>query len=116
MAAYGTQRQSLLGALHTTALTEPADPIEVEKMSSYLWPMNTTPNDISALVALRQLATVTGTHAPSLFRLLRALTAFGVFDEVVPGRFTLTPIGDGVRADAPHSLRDAVLMWCSENY
>jgi hypothetical protein len=94
-------------------------------MSSYPWPTTTPSTDISAPVALRQLAggpraadelaTVTSTHAPSLFRLLRALTAFGVFEEVAPGRFALTPIGDGLRADALHSLRDAVVMWGSEN-
>lgn len=66
--------------------------------------------------AADELAALTGTHTPSLFRLLRALTAFGVFDEVAPGRFALTPIGDGLRADALHSLRDAVVMWGSENF
>jgi hypothetical protein len=63
-----------------------------------------------------ELARATGAHAPSLFRLLRALAAFDVFDEIAPGQFALTPMGACLRADAPNSLRDAVLMWGSEHF
>jgi hypothetical protein len=63
-----------------------------------------------------ELAQATGTHAPSLFRLLRALAAFAVLDEVVPGQFALTPVGACLQADAPNSLRDAVLMWGSAHF
>ncbi len=39
----------------------------------------------------KELATATGTHAPALHRVLRALASFGVFAEDDSGRFVLTP-------------------------
>jgi hypothetical protein len=51
-----------------------------------------------------ELAAATETHADSLYRLLRALAAAGVFEEQ-PGRtFASTPLGEGLRTDAPQSL------------
>jgi hypothetical protein len=44
------------------------------------------PKDIS------ELARVTAADEDSLYRLLRALTGFGVFSEIEPGRFELTPV------------------------
>jgi hypothetical protein len=66
-------------------------------------------------MSAEELARVAGAHGPSLRRLLRALAAFGVFDEVEPGRFALTAMGACLRADAADSMREAVLMWGSEN-
>lgn len=66
--------------------------------------------------AAEEVARASGAHAPSLFRLLRALAAYGVLDEVAPGQFGLTPMGACLRADAPNSLRDAMLMWGSEHF
>ena len=63
-----------------------------------------------------ELAEATGTHASSLYRLLRALAAFGVFDEVEQDRFTLTPLSACLRADAPDGIRSLVLMYGSENF
>ena len=57
-----------------------------------------------------ELAEATGTHAPSLFRLLRALASVGVFAEGDGRRFELTPRADRLRADAPGSLRDLAIM------
>ena len=37
------------------------------------------------------LANATGTHAPTLYRILRALASVGVFAEETDGRFGLTP-------------------------
>ena len=49
-----------------------------------------------------QLAGPTGTHAPSLYRLLRTLCAYGLFAEDGERRFALTalsePLRTGVRA------------------
>jgi hypothetical protein len=53
------------------------------------------------------LAESTGAHRPSLYRILRALASEGVFSEVEPGRFALTPVGELLRADHPNSMRDA---------
>src|SRR5689334_19021504 len=49
------------------------------------------------------LASETGTHAPSLHRLLRALASIGVVEERKPGCFALTPLGSQLRTDAPRS-------------
>src|ERR671937_247339 len=54
-------------------------------------------------VASIELAEATGTHGPSLERLLRALVSFGVLSEPEAGRFGLTPLGELLRSDVPHS-------------
>ena len=53
------------------------------------------------------LAEATGSHAPSLRRALRALACKGIFAEVEPGLFALTPIAGPLRSDHPLSLRGA---------
>jgi hypothetical protein len=57
------------------------------------------------------LAQLTGTHAPSLRRLLRMLASMGVFTEDAQGRFGLTALGASLRADVPESARSRVLMF-----
>jgi O-methyltransferase domain/Dimerisation domain len=52
------------------------------------------------------LATETGTHAQSLYRMLRALTAFGIFEETEPRKFSLTAMGAQLRSDVPGSVRN----------
>jgi hypothetical protein len=51
------------------------------------------------------LAGETGTHGPTLYRVLRALAGFGVFSESAEGRFSLTPMGELLRSDIPGSMR-----------
>lgn len=51
------------------------------------------------------LAAATGLHARSLYRMLRALAGAGIFAEDNEKRFSLTPLGDLLRSDAPESLR-----------
>jgi hypothetical protein len=46
------------------------------------------------------LAVAVGAHAPSLYRVLRALAAVGVVREEDGRRFALTPVGDCLRSDA----------------
>jgi SAM-dependent methyltransferase len=58
--------------------------------------------------ALEDLAAATGTHAPSLRRVLRALATSGVFCEVEPDRFALSPLAELLRSDREPSLRDAL--------
>jgi hypothetical protein len=55
------------------------------------------------------LATTTGTHAPSLYRLLRALAGLGIFAEEPDGRFALTPMASCLQ-DGPESLRSLAIM------
>lgn len=52
-----------------------------------------------------ELAAATGTHAPSLQRVLRALASVGVFARTDEGRFALTPLAATLRSDVPGSLR-----------
>jgi SAM-dependent methyltransferase len=52
-----------------------------------------------------ELATATNTHAPSLFRILRALVSVGVLSSAEDGRFAQTPFSETLVTDAPGSLR-----------
>jgi len=60
--------------------------------------------------SIAELATATGTHAPSLYRLMRALASIGVFAEDKSGRFALTPMAGALLTDAPHSIRAIAIM------
>jgi precorrin-6B methylase 2 len=50
------------------------------------------------------LAERSGAHAPSLYRLLRALAAVGVFEEHDDRTFASNPLADALRSDADESL------------
>jgi O-methyltransferase domain/Dimerisation domain len=52
-----------------------------------------------------ELAEETATHAQSLYRLLRALASFGIFEEVDNQRFQLTPRAALLQSNSPGSLR-----------
>lgn len=52
-----------------------------------------------------ELAAASGTHAPSLYRVLRALVSVGVFVEDEKKGITLTPLSETLRTDIPGSLR-----------
>jgi hypothetical protein len=60
--------------------------------------------------SIEELATATGTHAASLYRLMRALASIGIFAEDKGGRFALTPMADALRTDAPNSMRAIAIM------
>ena len=51
-----------------------------------------------------ELAAATGTDAPTLHRLLRALASIGVYEELPDGRFASTPLGDELRSTASRGL------------
>jgi DNA-binding transcriptional ArsR family regulator len=55
------------------------------------------------------LATATGAHRPSLYRLLRMLAGVGVVREEADGRFVLTALGGTLRSEGPDSVRDWAL-------
>src|SRR5918995_5099412 len=57
--------------------------------------------------SVEELAQATGTHAPTLYRLLRALASVGVFAESNEhdSRFGLTPQAEYLLSDAPGSVR-----------
>lgn len=52
-----------------------------------------------------ELATVTGTHPRSLYRVLRALASVGILVEDEKRGFTSTPLCETLRTDVPGSLR-----------
>jgi hypothetical protein len=61
-----------------------------------------------------ELAGPTGTHAPSLYRLMRMLANLGIFTESDTRRFELTPLGEALRLGAPGSARASVLTSASD--
>ncbi len=59
---------------------------------------------------IEDLASRIPAHASSLYRVLRVLAAAGIFTELDDGRIANTPLSELLRADAPGSLRDLVLL------
>jgi hypothetical protein len=62
------------------------------------------------------LAKASGMHAPSLYRVLRALESVGVFTEDDQQRFALTPLGTALRSDVPDSLRSFAIEVLGRNH
>ncbi|GAC1591762.1 MAG: methyltransferase [Ktedonobacteraceae bacterium] len=58
-----------------------------------------------------ELAQVTGTHAPSLYRVLRLLTAVDLVTEGEAHSFALTPLGIYLQSGVPGSLRHMALAY-----
>ena len=56
------------------------------------------------------IAQATGTHEPTLSRLLRTLAAAGVLHEDDNGSFALTPVGEAMRSDVPGSAAPWVAL------
>src|SRR6478672_9120319 len=57
------------------------------------------------------LALATGTHARSLYRVLRALASAGIFAEDAQGRFAQTPRSEPLRTGVPNSQRSRALNY-----
>jgi len=57
------------------------------------------------------LAQATATHAPSLYRVLRLLTAVGILTEGDAHSFVLTPLGSYLQTGVAGSLRQTVLAY-----
>jgi hypothetical protein len=62
------------------------------------------------------LSQVTGTHAPSLYRVLRLLTAVGLLTEEGTRSFALTPLGTYLQTGVPGSMRDTALFYCDKPF
>jgi len=58
----------------------------------------------------KELAQATTTHPRALYRVLRLLSMLGVFTEVQPDQFDLTPIGQLLQSKRPDSMRSWVRM------
>jgi len=67
-----------------------------------------------------ELAGPTGTHGPSLYRLMRTLSNLGVLTEDATHRFALTPLGAALKTGAPGSMRASILTlagdWMSRGW
>lgn len=63
-----------------------------------------------------ELAGATGTHAPSLYRLMRTLANLGLLSEDSANRFTLTPLGEALKKNAPGGARATILTLASETF
>ena len=66
--------------------------------------------------SIADLSAATGVDAQSLYRVLRALASRGLFREDGDQRFSLTPLAEPLRQDAPHSIRPQALWSGSEAY
>ena len=56
-----------------------------------------------------ELSGPTGCNSRSLYRFLRALTNFGILTLGADARFTLTPLGEALKSDAPGLARPTIL-------
>jgi hypothetical protein len=65
---------------------------------------------------VEELAAATNSHASSLYRLLRALASVGVFTEVSPHTFALTPMAELLRTGIPGSMRALAITYNEEMY
>jgi hypothetical protein len=63
----------------------------------------------SGTKSTQELAESTGMHAPSLYRLLRALASAGIVQTENEGRFGLTPLSELLVTGAPGSMRWTVI-------
>jgi SAM-dependent methyltransferase len=71
---------------------------------------------VEAPATAEQLAKVTQTHAPSLYRLMRALASVGVFRKNDKDQFELTPLGNTLRPDVPGSMRAMAIAQLGDHY
>ena len=62
-----------------------------------------------------ELAKATGSHAPTLYRVLRTLLAAGVFAEDKAGRLRLTALGQPLRSEVADSVRAASIFLSGES-
>jgi hypothetical protein len=63
-----------------------------------------------------ELAAVTPAHAPSLYRVLRALASIGIFAEDERGRFAMTPLAEPLRKNVAGSMWAMAIMLGEEQY
>jgi O-methyltransferase domain len=69
----------------------------------------------TAAKPVAELATASGMNEDALFRILRLLAMVGIFAEIEPRHFALTPPAELLRSDHPQSMRDTVL-WLADPF
>jgi hypothetical protein len=65
---------------------------------------------VAGPLEIEQIASISGSKADPLRRVLRAVSQFGIFRERADGRFENTELSEYMRSDTPRSLRDALLF------
>ena len=63
-----------------------------------------------------QIAKATGTHAPSMFRVMRALSSVGVFRQNEDGAFAGNALSDTLRSGVPGSMRAMAIAQLGDHY
>ncbi|HKS21354.1 MAG TPA: methyltransferase [Thermoanaerobaculia bacterium] len=78
----------------------------VAQIASAVAQLGVADNIAKGKVSVDELAAECSANPEALYRLLRAAATIGLCAETAPRHFALTPIGDALRSDAPHSMRD----------
>ena len=65
-------------------------------------------------LSIFELATATKTHERALYRVLRSLAGVGVFEEISPMIFAMTPNAEPLRSDVPNSIRNTAVFMGEE--
>ena len=60
---------------------------------------------------IAELASETGAHEESLYRVMRMLAGYGVFSERVPREFELTALAEFLVSDSPNNLRELAILF-----
>src|SRR6185437_16075650 len=88
----------------------------VSKMLSCVARLNVADYLVAGPRTTAELAARAACHEESLYRVLRALASLGVFREVGPKTFELTPKADYLRSDHPQSVRDVAYCFGDDLY
>jgi hypothetical protein len=109
---------------HSTTATPPPHAQLIEMGSAY-WvshlvhvaaKLNLADHLAKGAKSADELAGPTGTHAPSLYRLMRTLAHLGILTEDISHRFTLTLLGEALKTGAPGSARATILTLASDEF
>lgn len=65
---------------------------------------------------ISEIALAKGLHEAHLYRVMRALSCFGIFSESDDKIFSLTPLSELLTSDHPDSMKSIAIMLGSENY
>jgi hypothetical protein len=114
-----------MNASQQTPQQTPPPPAQMMQMITGFWTScciyNAAKLNIADLLAAKpqtavHLAEATHSHAPSLYRVLRALASVGILNENEKGEFSNTALGDTLRSDVPGSMKAMALAQLGDHY
>jgi len=106
-------------------MTDDSSPQQLDRMITGYWisqaiyaaaKFNVADHLTQGPASVDTIAAAESAHPDALYRLLRALASVGVFAETEPRVFTLTPLADQLRGDAPGSKKALALMSGDEQF